>query len=60
MKASERLTPERLAEIMAFPITYDEDSPKLTKEQLAELRPAHPENFVKGKQPEIAVNAEWQ
>ena len=25
MKASERLTPERLAEIMAFPITYDED-----------------------------------
>ena len=26
MKASERLTPERFAEIMAFPITYDEDS----------------------------------
>lgn len=25
VKASERLTPERLAEIMAFPITYDED-----------------------------------
>lgn len=26
----------------------------------AEFRPAHPENFVKWKQPEIAVSAEWQ
>lgn len=49
MVMSKKLTPERIAEIMAFPITYDEDCPKLTKKQLAELRPAHPENFVKEK-----------
>ncbi|MDE5776363.1 MAG: BrnA antitoxin family protein [Treponemataceae bacterium] len=55
MTASEKLTPERIAEIMAFPITYDEDCPKLTKEQIARLRPAHPENFVKEKRQKITV-----
>lgn len=55
MVMSKNLTPERIAEIMAFPITYDEDCPKLTKEQLAELRPAHPENFAKGKRQKITV-----
>ena len=53
MTASEKLTPERIAEIMAFPITYDEDCPKLTKEQIARLRPAHPENFVKEKRQKV-------
>ena len=28
---------------MDFPITYDEDSPKLTAEQIAQMKPAHPE-----------------
>ncbi|MDE7291786.1 MAG: hypothetical protein K2N58_07045 [Treponemataceae bacterium] len=55
MTASEKLTPERIAEIMAFPITYDEDCPKLSKEQIARLRPAHPENFVKEKRQKITV-----
>ena len=55
MVMSKKLTPERIAEIMAFPITYDEDCPKLTKEQLAEFRPAHPENFVKGKRRKVTV-----
>ena len=26
---------------MDFPITYDEDSPKLTAEQIARMKPAH-------------------
>jgi len=30
-----------LEEIKNYPICYDEDSPKLTKEQIARLRPAH-------------------
>ena len=55
MVTSEKLTPERIAEIMAFPITYDEDCPKLTKEQFEEFRPSHPENFVKGKRQKITV-----
>jgi len=28
---------------MDFPITYNEDSPKLTAEQIARMKPAHPE-----------------
>lgn len=40
---------------MAFPITYDEDCPKLTEEQLSEFRPAHPENFAKEKRRKITV-----
>ena len=35
------LTAERLEEIKNHPISYDEDSPKLTKSQIARLRPAH-------------------
>ena len=57
MVMSKKLTPERIAEIMAFPITYDEDCPKLTKEQLAEFRPAHPENFVKEKRQKVKARA---
>ena len=55
MVTSKELTPERIAEIMAFPLTYDEDCPRLTKEQFAEFRPAHPENFVKEKRRKITV-----
>jgi len=28
---------------MDFPITYDKDSPKLTAEQIARMKPTHPE-----------------
>ena len=41
MITSKKLTAERLEEIKSYPISYDEDSPKLTKEQIARLRPAH-------------------
>jgi len=41
MITSKKLTPERLEEIKNYPISYDEDSPKLTKEQIARLKPAH-------------------
>ena len=30
-----------MEEIKNYPICYNEDSPKLTKEQIARLRPAH-------------------
>ena len=40
MITSKKLTAERLEEIKNYPISYDEDSPKLTKEQIARLRPA--------------------
>jgi hypothetical protein len=41
----ENLTPQRMAQILSFPVTYDEDCPELTDEQLARLRPKYPENF---------------
>ena len=41
MITSKKLTAERLEEIKNYPISYDEDSPKLTKKQIARLRPAH-------------------
>ena len=41
MITSKKLTAERLEEIKNYPISYDEDSPKLTKEQIARLKPAH-------------------
>ena len=43
MVTSKKLSPERIAEIMSFPINYDKDSPKLTAEQIARMKPAHPE-----------------
>jgi uncharacterized protein (DUF4415 family) len=43
MVTSKKLTPERIEEIMNFPITYDKDSPKLTADQIARMKPAHPE-----------------
>ncbi|MBQ4498144.1 MAG: hypothetical protein II973_11675 [Spirochaetaceae bacterium] len=36
---------ERIAEIEEMPITYDEDSPKFTKEELQEFVPYHKEYF---------------
>jgi uncharacterized protein (DUF4415 family) len=43
MITSDKLTAERLEEIKNFPVAYDEDSPKLTREQLSRMKPAHPE-----------------
>jgi uncharacterized protein (DUF4415 family) len=43
MITSKKLSPERIAEIMNFPITYGRDSPKLTSDQIARMKPAHPE-----------------
>ena len=43
MVTSKKLSPERIKEIMNFPITYDEDSPKLTPDLIARMKPAHPE-----------------
>ena len=41
MIISTKLTAERLEEIKNHPTSYDENSPKLTKAQIARLRPAH-------------------
>ena len=49
------LTAEEVAEVKNFKNTDFEDCPKLTKKQLAEFRPAHPENFIKGKRQKITV-----
>ena len=45
MITSKKLTAERIAEIEKVPITYDEDSPKFTKEELQEFVPYHKEYF---------------
>ena len=43
MITSKKLSSKRIREIMSFPITYDKDSPKLSAEQIARMKPAHPE-----------------
>jgi len=43
MITSKKLSPERIQEIKNFPIAYGEDSPKLTPDQIARMKPAHPE-----------------
>ncbi|MCL2007379.1 MAG: BrnA antitoxin family protein [Treponema sp.] len=43
MITSKKLSPERIKEILEFPIVYDEDSPKLTAEQISRMKPVHPE-----------------
>lgn len=45
MITSKKLTAERIAEIEKVPITYDEDSPKFSKEELQEFVPYHKEYF---------------
>ena len=41
MITSKKLSPERINEIKNFPISYDEDSPKLTAEQIARMKPVN-------------------
>jgi uncharacterized protein (DUF4415 family) len=43
MVTSKKLSSRRIAEIKNFPVTYDADSPKLTADQIARMKPAHPE-----------------
>jgi uncharacterized protein (DUF4415 family) len=43
MITSKKLSPKRIKEIMNFPVTYDSDCPKLTADQIARMKPAHPE-----------------
>jgi uncharacterized protein (DUF4415 family) len=43
MITSKKLSPERIKEIKNFPITYGKDAPKLTADQIARMKPAHPE-----------------
>ena len=43
MVTSKKLSSKRIAEIKSFPITYGKDSPKLTADQIARMKPAHPE-----------------
>jgi uncharacterized protein (DUF4415 family) len=41
-------TAKQLAEVenaARYPISFDEDSPRLTDEQLAQFKPVHPEYF---------------
>jgi uncharacterized protein (DUF4415 family) len=43
MITSKKLSVERMNEIKNFPITYDKDSPKLTSDQIARMKPVHSE-----------------
>ena len=43
MITSKKLTPERIKEIMDFPISYSKDCPKLSKDQIARMKPVHSE-----------------
>jgi uncharacterized protein (DUF4415 family) len=43
MITSKKLSPERIEAMRNFPITYDRDSPKLTTEQIARMKPTHTE-----------------
>ena len=45
MITSKKLSAERITEIEKVPITYDEDSPKFTKEELKKFVPYHKEYF---------------
>jgi hypothetical protein len=48
MNTVDNLSPERIAEIMAFKTTDFSDCPVQTEEELKEFRPKHPENFRPG------------
>lgn len=53
---SNKLTDKRLKEIEAFPITFDDDLPEFTDEELLEFKPAHPEYFsIKPKKKAISL-----
>jgi hypothetical protein len=43
MITSKKLSDERLREIKKIPIVYTEDCSKLSADQIARMKPAHPE-----------------
>jgi len=43
MITSKKLSAERINEIKNFPVKYGKDSPKLTSEQIARMKPVHSE-----------------
>jgi uncharacterized protein (DUF4415 family) len=43
MITSKKLSPERIKEIKNFPVKYDDDSTKLTSDQIARMKPLHAE-----------------
>jgi hypothetical protein len=43
MITSKKLSDKRLRKIKKIPIVYTEDSPKLSADQIARMKPAHPE-----------------
>lgn len=45
MATSNKLTDERLKEIAALPVTYDDDIPEFSDSDLKDFAPAHPEYF---------------
>ncbi len=45
MNTLSTLTLERIEEIKKMTPNYDDDCPKLTKEQIKKIKPLHPENF---------------
>ena len=50
MSSSNTLSDERLVEILAFEDTDISDCPELTDEQLARMKPRHPEYFIREKE----------
>ena len=55
MITSKKLTPERLMEIKTFPVKYTKDSPKLTADKIAKMKPRHSE-FWKIEPVKISVS----
>jgi uncharacterized protein (DUF4415 family) len=57
MNTLNKLSDERIAEIRAFKNTDFSDCPELTDEQLAQMKPRHPEYFIREKVP-VQINLE--
>lgn len=57
--ATNELTEERLKEIAALPVTYDDDIPEFSDSSLKGFAPAHPEYFkVTPFEDSISINLE--
>ncbi|MDR2418665.1 MAG: BrnA antitoxin family protein [Treponema sp.] len=55
MSNSNTLSGERIAEILSFEDTDISNCPELTDEQLARMKPRHPEYFIREKEP-VQIN----
>lgn len=57
--ATNELTDERLKEIAALPVTYDDDIPEFSDSGLKGFAPAHPEHFkITPFEDSISINLE--